>query len=138
GGNYGDMLEQVCGGAPGEDRTDREYRSRSPLSELPAAKAIPIDINADIHDGDTGSVPINHSLRAFNVLAAANGFPEQQIADEQIAYMTEHEKVPAECVHPREDDPERALPVLFRRTAGPVRVTIFEGGHESEPDAGLN
>ena len=130
--NYAKMLEQSCGGAPGPT-TEAEYRHRSPLFHLGAAKGVPLDINTGIHDGHTGSVPVSHSLRAFNVLAA----PAKQIAAEDIGFMVREQKIPATLASETQTDPERSKTTLFRRTSGNARVTVFEGGHESETNAAL-
>ena len=132
---YAGALEEVCGGAPGKPETDREYHARSPLFFLEAAKGLPLDINAGIHDGHKGSVPISQSLRAFNALAVANGLKDKLVPEEDLAFMTEKEKVPPSLEKERENDPERARAVLFRRIAGPVRITLFEGGHDGESAA---
>jgi pimeloyl-ACP methyl ester carboxylesterase len=123
-------LHAVCGGPPGTEATDREYRKRSPLFHLDAAKDLPIDINAGIHDGYEGPVTIDHSLRAFNVLARANGHAEQGLSDEQVQYMVKEQKVPSSLTDTWERDIRRRTPILFRRSAGPVRLTIFDGEHE--------
>lgn len=130
--NYAKMLEQSCGGAPGP-ATEAEYRHRSPLFHLAAAKNVPLDINTGIHDGHTGSVPVSHSLRAFNALAA----PEKQIAAADIDFMVQEQKVPAALAAESQADPERQKAVLFRRTSDNARVTVFEGGHDSESSAGI-
>jgi len=130
---YAAMLEKCCGGPPGP-QTEAEYRKRSPLFHLAAAKGLPLDINAGIHDGHTGSVPVNQSIRAFNVLAGK----EREVSDEAIAFMVRERKVPAALSAEREDDPERQKPVLFRRVSGAVRLTIFDGGHDSELGAALD
>jgi acetyl esterase/lipase len=130
--NYAKMLEQSCGGAPGP-ATEAEYRHRSPLFHLTAAKGVPLDINTGIHDGHTGSVPVSHSLRAFNVLAA----PDQQVTDEDVAFMVREQKIPAALAAETQLDPEREKATLFRRSSGNVRVTVFEGGHESESGAAV-
>lgn len=135
---YVQMIELVCGGPPGTVETDAQYRNRSSLFFLAAAKGLPLDINAGIHDGHTGSVPIRHSLRAFNVLAEANGYKDRQFADADIALMTQEQRVPVTLSAGPEKDPERKMDVLLRREAGPVRVTIFEGGHDSEVSAALD
>ena len=133
GNRYAGMLEKVCGGAPGASpEVDEQYRLRSSLPFLAAAKRVAIGINAGIHDGHTGSVPVSHTLRAFGVLAAANGQPEKQLSDEQVAAMVKDRRVPAELAAERVDEPGRKHPVLFRREAGPVRVTIFDGGHAGD------
>lgn len=134
---YDKMLEQVCGGPPGP-QNEADYRKRSPVFHLTAAKNLPLDINAGIHDGHTGSVPVSHSLRAFNVVAAANGCNNKQVTDEQITFMVRERKVSPPLAAEREDDPERQKAVLFRRVAGAARITIFEGGHDSELVAALN
>ncbi len=130
--NYTKMIEQSCGGAPGP-ATEAEYRHRSPLFHLAAAKGVPLDINTGIHDGHTGSVPVSHSLRAFNMLAAA----DKQVGDADIEYMVREQKIPAALIAERQDDPEREKTTLFRRASGNARVTVFEGGHESEPGAAV-
>lgn len=134
--NYAKMLEASCGGAPGP-LTMTEYHKRSPIFHLSAAKHLPIDINAGIHDGHTGSVPVSHSLRAFNALALAARLPDRVIADEHIDYMVREQKIPAALAEEKQSDPERQRPVLFRRIAGSTRVTIFEGGHDSEATAAV-
>ena len=125
--NYAKMIEQCCGGKPGP-ATESEYRHRSPLFHLAAAKGVPLDINTGIHDGHTGSVPVSHSLRAFNVLAS----PDKQVSAEDIDSMVREQKIPAALATETQLDPEREKATLFRRSSGNVRVTIFEGGHESE------
>ena len=130
--NYAKMLEQSCGGAPGP-ATEAEYRHRSPLFALAAAKDVPMDINTGIHDGHTGSVPVSHSLRAFNVLAS----PDKQVAAADIDFMVREQKIPSGLADEKQDDPERQKAILFRRTSGNARVTVFEGGHESESTAAV-
>lgn len=134
--NYADMLNKCCGGPPGP-RTEAEYHKRSPLFHLAVAGGLPLDINAGVHDGHTGSVPISHSVRAFNVLAEANGLKDRQVADGAIAFMLRERGVPPPLAAEREDDPERQKPILFRRIAGAARLTIFDGGHDCEPSAAL-
>jgi len=134
GRRYWKMLEACTGGPPGEsDAVDAEYRHRSPLFHLDAAKGLPIDINHGIHDGHTGSVPVSHSLRAFNRLAVANGHSGARVADDDIAFVVANRKL-STVMHDQaaSDDPQREHAVLFQRTAGPARVTLFEGGHESD------
>ena len=81
---YYKMMEACCGGPPGTPKTDEQYRSRSPIFRLSAAKGLPIDINAGVHDGHGGrSVPIDHSLKAFNVLAEATLATMGQKVDKQ-------------------------------------------------------
>jgi pimeloyl-ACP methyl ester carboxylesterase len=130
--NYAKMLEQSCGGVPGP-ATEAAYRHRSSLFHLAAAKGVPLDINTGIHDGHTGSVPVSHSLRAFNVLAAS----DKQISTEDIDFMVREQKIPSALATEKQDDPERQKAILFRRNSGNARVTVFEGGHESESSAAV-
>jgi len=130
--NYAKMIEQCCGGKPGP-ATEAEYRHRSPLFHLAAAKGVPLDINTGIHDGHTGSVPVSHSLRAFNVLAT----PDKQVSAADIDFMVREQKIPAALAGETQADPEREKATLFRRISGNARVTVFEGGHESESSAGV-
>ena len=127
---YGEMMRKSCGGAPGESpKIDREYKSRSPLTWLHRAKDVPLDIAAGVHDGHSGSVPISHSLSAFNELAKAN--QSTLISADEIAQLS---RPKGRLVKPLDGDQvvdetfDRAI--YLRRTAGPSRVTIFEGGHE--------
>ncbi len=132
---YARDLGAVCGGPPGASAAvDREYRSRSPLFHLEAARGVAIHISAGIHDGHTGSVPVSHTLLAFNRLAEANGFPERRVSATDIQTIVDTERVPDSLGRPPYDStmPNR---VLFRRDAGPARVTLFEGGHEILYDA---
>ena len=134
-GAYREDMEGACGGAPGTQAADAEYKARSPIHFLPAAKDLPIDINAGIHDGHNGSVPISQSLNAFNVIAEANGFKNKTIPSTDIEFMTREQKVPEALAGEKEKDADRNREVLFRRVAGPVRITIFVGGHEAELNA---
>ncbi len=130
--NYARMMEQSCGGPPGP-ATEAEYRRRSPLFHLAAAKGVPIDISTGIHDGHTGSVPVSHTLRAFNALAAE----ERLLPEADIASLVRDRGIPEGLRSEKQDDPERAKAVLFRRVSGNARVTLFEGGHDSEPTAAV-
>jgi pimeloyl-ACP methyl ester carboxylesterase len=128
---YWEMMEKCCGGSPGTAQTDWEYQIRSPIFFLEKAKGLRIDLNAGIRDGHDGaSVPIRHTLRAFNVLAIANGFKDKVLSDDEVSFMTEHAKVPAHLAKERVDEPGRQGAVLFRRSTGQVRVTVFDGGHD--------
>lgn len=133
---YAEMLEKACGGPP-SPATEKQYRARSPLYLLPKAAGVVLDINAGIHDGYTGSVPVSHTLRAFNVLAEANQLPARKLTDAQIDEFRRRQAVPAALAGETEVDPAREKAILFRRVAGPVRVTIFEGGHDQETGAAL-
>jgi acetyl esterase/lipase len=133
--NYAQMMENACGGAPGSSpEVDRQYRERSASTYLAKALKVPLDINTGIHDGHTGSVPVSHALRAFNLLA----MPENQLSATDIVYITSKRAIPISLSSEHLDDPlYRDKPVRFRRTSGNARITIFEGGHEIIVEAGL-
>lgn len=138
GRGYYKMIEACCGGRPGTPATDEEYRQRSPIFWLDRAKGLPIDINTGIHDGHKGSVPIDHTLNAFNVLAKINGQASRMLSADEIQEMTQEARIPAHLSKEREDEPGRAHPILFRRLADPVRVTIFDGSHCGDVPTALN
>jgi dipeptidyl aminopeptidase/acylaminoacyl peptidase len=125
GWKYAEDIEKVCGGAPGDaPEVDRQLKLRSPLYHLAAAKAVPLDINAGIHDGHAGSVPVHHTLDAFNAIARARG--DTPVPAEIIKALS-REETPA---GPVPEDASYGRDLHFRRESGPCRVTIFEGGHE--------
>ncbi|MCP4848261.1 MAG: prolyl oligopeptidase family serine peptidase [Verrucomicrobiaceae bacterium] len=134
GRRYHADLEKSCGGKPGESpEIDAQYRKRSPLTWIQEARNIPLDINAGIHDGHQGSVPISHSLNAYNALADK----KDQISDSHIAHFTSHAKVPEALIQPAGNDlpyGEKRQP-LWRAQSNKTRVTIFNGGHEMIPEA---
>ena len=131
GDEYGEMMRASMGGAPGESpAVDEEYRKRSPLTWLAAAKDLPVDIAAGVRDGHEGSVPIRHSLEAFNVIAKAAG--AEQVSEPEIEQLSAGPE--ARLAEPKPSDlvQDQALgrAIYLRRQAGRSRVTIFEGGHE--------
>ncbi|MCA9039128.1 MAG: prolyl oligopeptidase family serine peptidase [Planctomycetaceae bacterium] len=129
---YALNVKASCGGQPGEsDEIDAEYRARSPLFHLSNTGDLAVDIAAGIHDGHTGSVPVSHSLNAFNIIAQAHDSPiiPEDLIETIVATETVPDGVPAlDSVSEIEESYPRK--VHLRRTAGPSRVTIFEGGHE--------
>ncbi len=138
GNKYADMIVKCCGGIPGaSEAVDAEYFLRSPINHLQNATHIPMDINTGIHDGHTGSVPVDHSLKAFNVLANANGNSDKMLTAEEMQYMVDNEAIPEGIVNVVVDKASegRSYDVLFRREAGNARVTVFEGGHTAEFNA---
>lgn len=136
---YAEDVEKLCGGVPGASaQVDAEYRHRSPLTWLPRARNVPLDIEAGIHDGHTGSVPVSHSLNAFNVLAVAVGKPDLQFADADIRSIVQEQRVPESFAFRGESPAVRKHKILLQRSAGPARVTLFEGGHEGDMAAAID
>jgi len=133
GRHYWKEIEAVCGGPPGTSaKVDAEYRARSPLFHLHNAQGVSIDLNVGIHDGHTGSIPVCHSLLAFNALAAANGEKDRQLSDDQIDHIRRERTIPHALRDETGDEPNRRRELLFRRSARPVRLSIFDGGHEGD------
>ncbi len=133
-GDYAKMVAASCGGPPGaSDETDRQYHDRSSIHHLQSTVGLPLDICAGVRDGKTGSVPIHHSLRAFNVVAKAGGHPT--IPDAIMDDLWEQERLASPQSGDEVDDPTYERDILLRRKAGAARVTIFDGGHEALPSA---
>jgi pimeloyl-ACP methyl ester carboxylesterase len=120
-------IELSCGGAPGTSpKVDQEYAKRSPLTFLKNARGVNLSINAGILDGHKGSVPISHSLLAFNEVAEE----KDRLSAEEIKYFTEKAKVPKSLAREIKDSSYGKKTPLFRRSSGTATVTIFQGGHE--------
>ncbi|MDB4614141.1 prolyl oligopeptidase family serine peptidase [bacterium] len=134
---YRNHMQKVCGGPPGASaEVDKQYTHRSPLTHLAKGVNIPIDINTGIHDGHTGSVPVNQSLQAFNLLVKTAGKPNSLLKHSEIRFMTANRRISPQLVDEGVNDTvkqdTRKKPVLFRRQAAHTRITIFDGGHESD------
>ena len=137
-GKYGQMLRQCCGGKPMTNaEVDRQYRQRSPVTWLHRSLPVPLDMAAGIHDGHTGSVPIRHSLQAFNLVARAAG--EMPITEQEMAQLSRRNgRLDKPRPSDRVKDAILGREIYLRRMAGKSRVTIFEGGHEGIAAAAVN
>ena len=133
---YAREIEKSCGGPPGASpEVDKQYRLRSPLSHLFKAKGVVnLDLNAGIRDGHDGSVPVSHSLHAFNLVA----LEKDRVPNDLIDELTRTAKIPAAHLFPGADTSYGNKRPLFRRTSGKARLTLFEGGHEIVHSAALN
>jgi poly(3-hydroxybutyrate) depolymerase len=132
---YAEEIVASCGGAPGDSAAvDQQYRNRSPLTYLARAKGLALHINAGVRDGHTGSVPISHSLLAFNAVAD----PQDRIGHEDIRRFVSEARVPDHLRRSITDSSYGEKQPLFRRTSGEVTVTIFDGGHELIPSAAIH
>ena len=131
GRKYARDIELSCGGPPGKSsKVDVEYRHRSPLTHLPKARGVvPLDINAGIFDGHKGSVPISHSLHAFNAVADV---------PDRLTLPQINEFVPGKLIQPIQDSSYGRNKPLFRRNSARARVTIFDGGHEMVANAAIS
>lgn len=133
---YDEMMEKVCGGAPGASKeVDQQYRVRSASAWLERARGkVKLSINTGITDGHNGSVPVGHSLRAFNAVANAT----ESVSEESISMMEREPKMPASLLQSIDDANFGEKRPLFRRQSATAEVTIFQGGHEIVYPAALN
>lgn len=132
--HYAQMTVDSLGGTPGaSSEVDAAYRERSPLFHLHQAVGLPMDIAAGVTDGHTGSVPIAHSLLAFNTLAKACAAKE--VGSEEIEQLWTTGRLTSPTAADTSPDPSYGREILLRRTAAAARVTIFQGGHEGLPFA---
>ena len=133
---YAGEIEAALGGhkpLPGTP-AHADALKRSAITYMVRARGVNLDINAGITDGHNGSVPISHSLEAFNALAA----PKDRLSPALIGEFVKTAKVPAALRKETAIDASYGRKtVLFRRKSGAARVTIFQGGHEIIPEAGL-
>jgi dipeptidyl aminopeptidase/acylaminoacyl peptidase len=128
---YYKEIEKVCGGAPGTSpEVDEQYKRRSASTWLPNARNVAIEISGGIHDT---TIPVSHTLRAFNALAK----PEDRISQQDIEYIDKEKKLPGHMKMKIKDRYYRNK-ALFRRKSNNVRVTIFNGGHQIFRNAALN
>ncbi|MGK0237458.1 MAG: dienelactone hydrolase [Candidatus Pelagisphaera sp.] len=132
---YAGEIEASCGGVPGEStQVDIEYKKRSPKAYMKKAKGVNLHINAGLRDGHDGSVPISHSLNAFNAVALR----KDRISAEEIRFFVENAEVPVNLKTPLSDPSYGDKPPLFRRTSGKATVTIFDGDHELVSSAAID
>jgi len=130
--NYAKMILASLGGPPGQTALiDRRYRDRSPVSVLSRASEVPLDLCAGVHDGKTGSVPIHHTMRAWNLVAVARKAPSSaRISDEEMEQLWTAGRLKRPQSGENREDAEFGRLIRLRRRTGKSRVTIFEGGHE--------
>jgi pimeloyl-ACP methyl ester carboxylesterase len=131
---YAVMIEKSLLGAPGTSpQIDADYRDRSPVFHLHQTGDLPVTIWAGVEDGHSGSVPVSHSLWAFNAIAKGHG--NELISDAEIQELVSEKRLG----QPRPSDltrnPDLDRPVFLRRSSRNATVTVFDGGHESLPEA---
>ncbi|MBD3385420.1 prolyl oligopeptidase family serine peptidase [candidate division KSB1 bacterium] len=132
---YAADIENSVGGVPGSSALiDSSCAQRSPLTFLNHRLGVKLDINAGIHDGHEGSVPVSHAMRAFNAVA----LPGHRFSDREIDAIVRQESIPSHLYDPELNDSEYGdKKVLLRRHSNHSRITLFEGGHEIVFKAGL-
>jgi poly(3-hydroxybutyrate) depolymerase len=132
---YAEMVVASCGGTPdASPAVTEQYRDRSPIFWLQNSGNLPLDLAAGVHDGKKGSVPIAHTLRAYNVVAKSRG--AALISEEAMAELQETGRLAMPEGTDRTTDSSYDREIHLRRHAGTARVTIFEGGHEGIATAG--
>ena len=125
---YWQDVEASVGGAPGSSaEVDEQFRLRSPIHFMANAVDVPLDINTGVHDGHDGSVPIHHSIDAFNVIAETLGVPG--VSQSRINALSQA-WVPAESPVV---DPNYERVIHLREAVGKARITVFDGGHDWLP-----
>jgi pimeloyl-ACP methyl ester carboxylesterase len=130
---YDDHIFEACGGNPWTNpNASAQAKHRSPITWLAnATDNVILDIGTGIHDGHTRfSVPVSHSIEAFNLLAA----PQDRISAADIDIIVKTETVPEHLRYTGMDDPAYGpYKVLLRRTSQLARLTLFEGAHDLLP-----
>ena len=124
---YAGEIVASCGGAPGDSpKVDAEYWKRSPIAYMENAKGVNLHINTGIRDGHDGSVPISHSLLAFNAVADR----KDRLRKRQIRHFVEKAEVPKSLRSEIKDASYGEKQPLFRRSSESATVTVFDGDHE--------
>lgn len=132
--NYAQNILDALGGPPGSSKNrDADYRDRSPIFHIQNAVDLPLDIAAGVTDGHDGSVPIRHSLLAYNVLAKKQKLPI--VSEQEIDQLSTDQKLSNPTDSDRGVDETYGREIFLRRKAGKARITIFNGGHEGLPHA---
>ncbi len=124
GTKYADDIIKCTSNTQSFCRACAEARSPLHMAKRPLP-ATTLEIYAGIHDGHSGSVPIVHSIAFFNKVAELRGDTSAIVAAPDIVRLLTRTVDPA-----RFDHRIAGRAVYLNRRAGPVSVTIFEGGHE--------
>ena len=133
---YAVMIEKSLGGAPGTSiAVDADYRDRSPVFHLSRVGDLPVSIWAGAYDGHTGSVPVRHSLTAFNAIAESHG--DAIVSEQEIIELSELQRLKSPLPSDSVPDATLGKKIYLRRRSQKSVVTIFDGGHESNPEAAL-
>lgn len=130
---YAVMIEKSLLGAPGSSKQiDADYRDRSPVFHLHQTGDLPVTIWAGVEDGHAGSVPVSHSLWAFNAIAKGHG--GELISDAEIQELVTEKRLQQPQPSDLAPDPALGRQIFLRRSSRNATVTVFEGGHESLPE----
>jgi len=131
---YAQMITNCCGGAPGDSPSvDAQYIQRSPIHWIKQVGDLPIDIAAGVHDGQTGSVPFQHSIRLYNQIARSQN--ADIVSEAEMQQLWDKGELTRPQPQDTAEDPTYGREIKLRRKSGNARVTIFEGGHEGLAEA---
>lgn len=134
---YAQMIAKSLSGKPGDSiEIDMDYQDRSPVFHLHKVGDLPVSIWAGVEDGHTGSVPVSHSLRAFNAIAKGHGQDVPPVSELEIEELITRKQLNA----PQPGIQIKGLPrdARLHRRSNDSEVVIFDGGHESLPDAAFS
>jgi dienelactone hydrolase len=118
------QLRGCFGDAPDGSGKRAEYLARSPITYLRPSLDVPIEI---WHGAQDPQVSVRHAFRAFELLAP--GAVSIGEADQIVRGKPDTKG--------EGNDPLVNAKILFRRTEGSFRLTIYEGGHDYFPRAGI-
>lgn len=131
---YARMILSSLGAAPGtNENTDADYRDRSPLFHLHRVGQLPIQICAGINDGHSGSVPVSHSILAFNRIAGSHG--NAVVGPTELKDLLDRKINDPDDASPCARAPSFERDILFSRCSQNASLIIFDGGHEGLPDS---
>lgn len=128
GARYAADIRACTRSGPTLDETEARRRSPLHMPMPPEGRRAPLKLYAGIHDGWTGSVPITHSIRMFNRLAAERG-PDDMVDEATVSQLVEKRSL-AEAAY----TPVSGRKVHLRRAVDGAELAIFEGGHEMLTD----
>ncbi|QDV66396.1 Prolyl oligopeptidase family protein [Rosistilla carotiformis] len=132
--NYAKKVAKCCGGAPGVSKlVDQQYYQRSPIHWITNAGDLPLDIAAGVHDGQSGSVPFQHSVQLYNAIAKSHAAP--LVSDAELQQLWDQGKLTKPQAQDTAEDPTYRRDIKLRRKTNNARLTIFEGGHEGLAEA---
>jgi len=121
-----------------QENKSQEWRKRSPMFQTPDSNKsrTKLYLYAGIHDGYQGSVPISHSIRLYNKLAAfwKPNQPNNLVPDSTLIHLLTRRYSPERNSFPFLS----SRPVHLFKKSGPVSLVIFEGKHEAIAEASLS
>ncbi|MEW4564477.1 prolyl oligopeptidase family serine peptidase [Bremerella sp. JC770] len=131
---YAKKIAKCCGGAPGASKlVDQQYYQRSPIHWITNVGDLPLDIAAGVRDGQSGSVPFQHSVRLYNKIAQSHNDP--LVSEAEMRQLWENGELAKPQAQDTAVDATYGREIKLRRKTDNARLTIFEGGHEGLAEA---